>query len=274
MTITPYPAKKMTEESFYSFLGKIDAFNGQYIGGTKGMRTLIKRLNIRKDPDFKVLEIGAATGYTSCLIAQEYGCSVTSTDISPVLVEKARQRAERLGLTNMEFKVADAMNLDFPDNTFDIVYGLAITGLLPDKLKALNEYTRVVKPGGTIGGLEMFPKGGISPEVDKALTAALTKIMGTGGKVFNLDEWNQLFSETGLYDIEVTSYYEDVFENPPLGLNTIKTYLKLVYYLITNSWFRTMFFEVMDLRKQVTKTSDDIFKNVGYLIYTAQKQET
>ena len=48
----------MPEDSFYAFLGKIDAFNGQYIGGTRGMKTLIDRLNIVKDPEFKVLEIG------------------------------------------------------------------------------------------------------------------------------------------------------------------------------------------------------------------------
>ena len=263
----------MPEDSFYSFLGKIDAFNGQYIGGTKGMKTLIDRLNIEKNSEFKVLEIGAATGFTSCFVAKEYGCNVTSTDISPVLVEKARQRSERLGLKNMKFRVADAMNLEFPDNSFDRVYGLAITGLLPDKLKALKEYTRVVKPGGIIGGLELFPRNDISPDVDEALREALAKIMGSGEGIHKLTDWEKLFSETELENIEITPYYEDVFENPSFGLDTVITYIKLVYYLITNKWFRKMFGEVMELRKKVSKTSDDIFKNVGYLVYTAKKPE-
>lgn len=73
----------MPEDSFYSFLGKIDAFNGQYIGGTKGLKTLLERLDIKKDPDFKVLEIGAATGCASSIVAKEYGCHITSTDIYP-----------------------------------------------------------------------------------------------------------------------------------------------------------------------------------------------
>lgn len=191
--------------------------------------------------------------------------------ISPVLVEKARKRAKNLEITNIEFKTADAMNLDFPENTFDRVYGLAITGLLPDKLKALQEYTRVVKPGGTIGGLELFPKSDISTEVDEALRAALTKIMGAGGQINKLTDWEQLLNETSLQNIEIIPYYEDVFENPPFGLDTIRTCIKLVYYLIANNWFRSMFLEVMNLRKQVSKTDKDIFKNVGYLIYTAQK---
>ncbi|MFC1803399.1 hypothetical protein ACFL0D_05470 [Thermoproteota archaeon] len=42
-------------EGFYTFLGKIDAFDGQYIGGVKGIKKLMEKLNIQKDPDFKVL---------------------------------------------------------------------------------------------------------------------------------------------------------------------------------------------------------------------------
>jgi protein-L-isoaspartate O-methyltransferase len=87
------------DEGFYAFLGKMDAFDGQYIGGTKGMKKLLQKLNVQKDPGFKVLEVGAATGFTSCYLAKEYGCNVTSTDISKGLVEKGRQKVEGLDST-------------------------------------------------------------------------------------------------------------------------------------------------------------------------------
>lgn len=257
--------------SLYEFLGKIDAFNGQYIGGNKGMKKLINKLDIQKNLVYKVLEVGAATGYTSCYVAKEYGCSVTSTDISEILVEKGRRRAKKLGLGNIEFQVADAMNLNFPDNTFDAVYGLAITGLLPNRLRALREYVRVVKPGGMVGGLELYPREDASPDVLAALNVALGKIMGTGNMVFKLGDWKGLLSESDLVDVEVDASCEDVFENPRVSFGTVLTYFKLVYYLLSNSWFRSMFFEVMELRKSVSKTSDDIFNNVGYLIYTGRK---
>ena len=64
-----------TDESFYVFLGKLDAFDGQYIGGTKGMKKLLHKLSIQKDPKYKTLEVGAATGYTSRYLAKEYGCN-------------------------------------------------------------------------------------------------------------------------------------------------------------------------------------------------------
>lgn len=256
--------------SIYEFLVKIDAFDSPYIGGMKGIRKLIDRLDIQRTLEFKVLEVGAATGYTSCLVANEYGCSVTSTDISEVLVEKGRRRAEGLGLRNVEFRVADAMNLDFPDDTFDAVFGVAITGVVPDRLKALREYVRVVKPGGVVGGLELFIRDDVSPELEAILNVSVGKVIGSDTKVMKLDEWRRLLAESGLRDVEVDVSYEDVFENPGVGLGTALRYLKLVYYLIADSWFRSMFFEILELRKKLVETSGDMFNNVGYQIYTGR----
>jgi ubiquinone/menaquinone biosynthesis C-methylase UbiE len=258
-------------EGFYTFLGKIDAFDGQYIGGVKGINKLMEKLNIQKDPEFKVLEVGAATGFTSCYVAKEYGCRVTSTDISEELVEKGRHRAEKLRRSNIEFMVADAMDLDFPDSNFDAVYGIAVTGLLPHKLRALEEYIRVVKQGCVVGGLELFIRDEVSPDVEAAINLTMGKVVGTGTIVMRLDEWRRLIEDTGMSDVMVDAYYEDVFENPGFGLRSVFTYFKLIYYLVTNSWFRSLFFEVMELRKSVTKTSGDIFSNIGYLIYTGRK---
>ncbi len=68
-------------------------------------------------------------------------------------------------LQNIEFQVADAMSLPFEDNSFDVVFGIAINALLPDKDKALTEYMRIVKPGGIIGALDLFLKKGAPQEV-------------------------------------------------------------------------------------------------------------
>jgi ubiquinone/menaquinone biosynthesis C-methylase UbiE len=104
-----------------------------------------------------VLEIGCATGFTSCMIANEYGCHVIGIDLSEINIEKAIERAEKLELLNVEFQVADAMNLPFEDNSYDVVFGVAITALLPDKEQALSEYMRVVRPGGMIDA-RSFPQ--------------------------------------------------------------------------------------------------------------------
>ena len=259
------------EEGFYAFLGKIDAYDGQYIGGMKGMRKLVERLGIQKTPEFKVLEVGAATGFTSRYVAREYGCSVISTDISDSLVDLGRRKAERLGLGNIECRVADAMDLDFPDEFFDAVYGIATNGVLPDKPKALREYLRVVKPGGMVGGLDLFMRDEASPSVEIAINLTMGKVIGSQAKVMKLNDWRGLLEDSGLVDVEFEAVYEDVLESPEFTLGTFLKYLKLVYYLVTNPWFRSLFFEIMELRKVVSETSGDIFNNMGYLIYTGRK---
>ena len=64
------------------------------------------------------------------------------------------------------------------------------------------------------------------------------------------DEWRKLIEKSGLDDVEIDANYE-VLENPAIGVSTILRYLKLVYCLIVNSWFRSLFFEIMELRKSV-----------------------
>jgi ubiquinone/menaquinone biosynthesis C-methylase UbiE len=268
LNLTSIGSEMDENDGFYTFLGKIDAFDGQYIGGVEGMRKLMNGLDIKRDPNYNALEVGAATGFTSCYVAKEYGCHLTSTDISGELVEKARRRAARLGLTNMDFRVADAMNLDFPEESFDAVYGIATTGVLPDKPKALSEYLRVAKPGGSVGSLDLFIKDDASPEVEVMVNTTMSKVIGSGAQVMRLDAWRKLVEDSGLINVTVDASFEDVFEEPGFRLGT---YLKLAYYLVVNSWFRSLFFEVMDLRKTISETSDDIFDNIGYVIYTGRK---
>ncbi len=257
--------------SFYDYLGKIGSFNSNYIGGTRGRDRLLEKLCIKSTPNFNVLEVGAATGYTSCHVAQKYGCSVTSTDISEILVEKGRHRAEGLGLENIKFEVANAMSLDFQDESFDAVYGIAITGVLPDKLNAISEYARVAKQGGVIGGLELFIRDEAPPDLEEMINTTMGQVVGTSTRVMRLDEWKGLLEDSTLDDVELDPHYEGVFERPGVRLGTASTYLKLVYYLMADPSFRSLFFEIMELRKQITKTSGDIFDNMGYLIFTGKK---
>ena len=72
------------------------------------------------------------------------------------MIEMARERAKKLNLEDIAtFRVADAKNLPFEDNTFDVVFAQFVTVLL-DKEKALAEFMRVLKPGGYLGVIEIF----------------------------------------------------------------------------------------------------------------------
>lgn len=72
---------------------------------------------------------------------------MTGVDLTPRAIEITRWRFEKLGLRNV-LKLGDAENLDYPDNSFVIVYSWGMINHNPDTKKAVHEIFRVLKPGG------------------------------------------------------------------------------------------------------------------------------
>ena len=76
---------------------------------------------------------------------------ITGIDISDPMLEKARLRVERLGLQNVRaLSVMDAERLTFPDAAFDVVVAQYVVTAISNPEKALDEFVRVVRPGGEI----------------------------------------------------------------------------------------------------------------------------
>lgn len=96
-------------------------------------------------PDMEVLEIGCGVGYfTKELIKTD--AHVTAVDISHDLLSVAQENAHGDKVT---FKIEDACQLSFSDNTFDTIIGSSVLHHL-DINRALGEFSRILKPGGTI----------------------------------------------------------------------------------------------------------------------------
>ena len=77
--------------------------------------------------------------------------TATGITLSPVQASRATERAKIAGLeSNVNFLVADALNMPFPDDSFDLVWSLESGEHMPDKIKFLQECYRVLKPGGTL----------------------------------------------------------------------------------------------------------------------------
>ena len=263
--------KEVAELGIYDFLGYIGSFDSPYIGGLEGTMKVIGQLGIPKDTDFKVLEIGCATGYTSCMIAEQFGCQVTGIDISEILVGKAKERADRHGLTNARFQVADAKSLPFDDNSFDAVFAVALTGLLPEKENAYKEFERVVKPGGIISTLDLFAKSDADPQFVEGVNSAMGAMLGADVSILDFAQWRSIFEKTGFLDMTMEETYEGVFENPRSRSNATKAILKLLYHMTINGAVRRRVSKLLKLRKTVTMESDDEFQHVGYLVFSGRK---
>jgi phosphatidylethanolamine/phosphatidyl-N-methylethanolamine N-methyltransferase len=76
---------------------------------------------------------------------------VFGVDISEAMLKKAQIRVERENLANVEgLAVMDAEHLDFPDNSFDVVMAQYVVTAVPNPEKALDEFARVLRPGGEL----------------------------------------------------------------------------------------------------------------------------
>lgn len=96
-----------------------------------------------------ILEVGVGTGIS--LPDYDRGCRLTGIDISPKILDRARQRVRTLGLRNIDaLAVMDAERLTFADGSFDVVVAQYVITAVPDPEAALDEFARVVRPGGEI----------------------------------------------------------------------------------------------------------------------------
>ncbi|KAG1672142.1 hypothetical protein FOA52_001730 [Chlamydomonas sp. UWO 241] len=98
-----------------------------------------------------ILDVGCGFGGTSRHLGKLFpGASVNGITLSPKQVERGTQLAKERRLNNVKFEVMDALQMGFPDNTFDLVWACESGEHMPDKRKYVEEMVRVLKPGGTL----------------------------------------------------------------------------------------------------------------------------
>src|ERR1700716_3734316 len=97
----------------------------------------------------RILDVGVGTGFSlSDYLRSTKLCGV---DISEPMLRRAQQRVRALGLTNVEtLAVMDAKNLAFPDSFFDAVVAQYVITAVPDPEATLDDFIRVLKPGGEL----------------------------------------------------------------------------------------------------------------------------
>src|SRR5688572_33231700 len=97
----------------------------------------------------RVLEVGVGTGISLPQYSRDV--RLVGVDIAEAMLKKACERVRRLGLDNVEkIAVMDAEALDLPDNSFDVVVAQYVVTAVPNPEAALDEFVRVIRPGGEI----------------------------------------------------------------------------------------------------------------------------
>ena len=111
-----------------------------------GRKQAVEIINQRKG---RVLEVGVGTGLS--LPCYDKDLRVTGIDLSPEMLEKAREKVERKGLSHVDgLHEMDASALAFPDESFDTVVAMYVMTVVPDPDKVMRELERVCAPGGEV----------------------------------------------------------------------------------------------------------------------------
>lgn len=106
------------------------------------------------DTSRHVLDVGCGTGVISLLLA-ELDHSVVGVDFAPEMLQRARAKAQRINHP-IAFLRGDAETLPLPDDTFELVTARHLVWTLPNPMTALQEWRRVVEPGGRILLVEAY----------------------------------------------------------------------------------------------------------------------
>ena len=122
-------------------------------------------------PGMAVLELGCGTGSMWRSTTLPEGCRLTLTDLSEGMLEEAR--ANTAHLPGTAYRLADAQDIPFPENSFDAVIANMMLYHVPDIQRALREIRRVLKPGGVFYAAT-YGEHGVVEAVAEMLGVALT----------------------------------------------------------------------------------------------------
>jgi phosphatidylethanolamine/phosphatidyl-N-methylethanolamine N-methyltransferase len=136
--------REMVERAYDRWAPIYDLVFGGVFG--KGRQAAILATNVIGG---RVLEVGVGTGISLPQYASHL--RIFGTDISEAMLRKAKQRVSNLRLKNVEgLAVMDAEKLEFPDASFDVVMAQYVVTAVPNPEKALDEFARVLRPGGEL----------------------------------------------------------------------------------------------------------------------------
>ncbi|UZQ48920.1 class I SAM-dependent methyltransferase [Clostridium kluyveri] len=165
------------------------------------------RINLMKELKRKVLEVGVGTGKNI-----EYypdNIDITAIDFSEKMLGKAREKAQKYN-KQVTLLQMDAQDMDFQDNTFDMVFTTCVYCSVPDPIKGLKEMRRVCKPNGKIIMIEHVRS-------EKKILGLIMDILNpivvnTYGANINRKTVQNVYN-AGFGSIKVKDLYSDIVKN-------------------------------------------------------------
>ena len=148
-----------------------------------------------------VVDLGCGGGFDCFLASEEVGKTgkVIGVDMTPEMITKARENVEKMGASNIEFRLGEIEHLPVADNSVDIIMSNCVINLSPDKLSVYRDAFRVLKPGGRLAISDIVATAPLPDEIQKNL-ALLTACIGGAATIEDTEE---MLKEAGFQDIRI-----------------------------------------------------------------------
>ncbi len=154
-----------------------------------------------------VLDLGSGAGIDCFLAARKVGPGgrVIGVDMTPDMIDRARENARKSGLSNVEFRLGEIESLPVADNTVDVIISNCVINLSTDKPRVFREAFRVLKPGGRLLVSDLALKKPLPPEIRGSVEAYVACIAGAMLK----DDYLGSIRDAGFRDVGIVD--EKVF---------------------------------------------------------------
>jgi ubiquinone/menaquinone biosynthesis C-methylase UbiE len=156
-------------------------------------------------PGQTVLDLGSGGGIDCFLAARRVGLEgkVIGVDMTPEMLEKARENKEKLAASNTEFRLGEIEHLPVADEEIDVVISNCVINLSTDKPQVFREAFRVLKPGGKLAVSDIVTDGSLPDAVKADLSAWAGCIAGA----WDVADYVQAITEAGFVEVSVTPVY-------------------------------------------------------------------
>ena len=151
--------------------------------------------------DQTVLDLGAGAGFDCFLAAKAVGENgrVIGVDMTPEMVQKARENAKKGGFRNVDFRLGEIEDLPVPDDSVDVILSNCVVNLSPEKPKVFAEAFRVLKPGGKLTLSDVVLLRPLPPVLAGSAAAYLGCVAGASLK----SDYLGMLSAAGFEDVQV-----------------------------------------------------------------------
>lgn len=150
-----------------------------------------------------VLDLGAGAGIDCFLAASKVGPSgkVIGVDMTPEMVDRARDNARKNGYTNVEFRLGEIESLPVADNSVDVIISNCVINLSPEKNRVFREAFRVLKPGGRMLVSDLVLNKPLPEAIRESAEAYTACVAGA----MLMDDYLREIREAGFSKVEVLS---------------------------------------------------------------------